>query len=543
MAGFLDNFGKNRNFLEIPKIFKSLSSFTSLKYEDQIQKRSMAVGATEQNFLQSGDKYDEETMFAWAMSDVTTKNYISFYDKGYKTKRDQLRKFSLNDEIVFILNIICDESIVYDNSNLFCNIDTNKLEGILNEKKSKGIIDDIHKNFQKVYSLFSMGDDNNGWQFLRQFLIDGILSFEIIYDKDAKDIIGFKELDSSTLRPGVEKDERGNMRKVWYQNEQDPKNKRTMPDSSIIYISYARGNFASRVSYVENLLRSFNLLRLMENTRLIWNLMNSTYRMKMVVPIGTKSRFQAQESLGKLLNKYKEDIYLDFDSGELSVNGKPNMQFYKNYIFPNKSGEQVDISTIAAEGPDLSNMDALKYFKDKLILASGIPPLRFQTESGGGKPELSAAYDNSEIQFSRFINRIRSNFQDLILKPVYIQTMLQHPELMEDDRIRSLLGVKYNQDNLYEKFKSMQIHLITKDYVNGMKEILESDGTTPYFDPEWLIERSFDFSREDLEQNRKMKKKNKKESEDSGKSADSGGKKSEEESGSAAPPPPPPPPA
>jgi hypothetical protein len=82
---------------------------------------------------------------------------------------------------------------------------------------------------------------------------------------------------------------------------------------------------------------------------------------------------------------YKEDISLDFDSGELSVNGKANMQFYKNYLIPQKAGESPEIDTIDSQGPELNDSDIIKYFTSKLYIDSKIPFSRFPgMESSGG---------------------------------------------------------------------------------------------------------------------------------------------------------------
>ena len=75
---------------------------------------------------------------------------------------------------------------------------------------------------------------------------------------------------------------------------------------------------------------------MMENTRVIWNLMNSTFRLKITVPVGNiRSRQGMAQTLGNVRSMFKEEIRLDQNSGELMVNGTANIQFYKNYIFFN----------------------------------------------------------------------------------------------------------------------------------------------------------------------------------------------------------------
>ena len=109
---------------------------------------------------------------------------------------------------------------------------------------------------------------------MKRFLVDGFLAFEIIYQTDratgkAVDIIGFQELDPVTLEPDIRFDEEGNEYKVWIQYRGDAEKERILPDSNVIYISWARHDFIARLSYTEQLVRSFNMLRTLENSRVI----------------------------------------------------------------------------------------------------------------------------------------------------------------------------------------------------------------------------------------------------------------------------------
>jgi hypothetical protein len=285
--------------------------------------------------------------------------------------------------------------------------------------------------------------------------------------------------------------------------------KRVLLDSQVIYISYAKGNFTGRVSYAERMVRSFNLLRIMENSRVIWNIMNSSFRLKMVVPIGTKSPQKAKESLAEMMAIYKEDVSLNYDSGELTVNGKPAMQFYKNYLFPSKNGEQPEIETIGGDGYDLSDTNSLKYFEDKLKTDSKIPFSRFDRTQDGGSFSINAdGMARDEIRFHKFIVRLRSIFQEILIKPVFIQTGLQHPELAEDELFKSALALKFVSDNVFEELKEMDLMEKRANFIQTMMGINEKqpDSTgmmqdVPYFEPKFLIEKYLGLTKHDIDRN------------------------------------------
>lgn len=507
MAGFIDRVGSNPIFGQLSKSLKTMSAL-GMKYEDMVIKQSRAVGVTEAEFGLQG-YLPEEFLYSLSLADVGNKKFIAFFDKDYKSRRDYLRKFAMNPEIEFIVDTVADEAIVYDDSNFFAEIDTSLLKGIIDPDKSKEIFDEINTTFRKTYAHFHFNEGHDAWGYFRQFLIDGFLAFEIIFDPEGKNIIGFKELDATSLRPGVEKSGDNVYRKIWVQYEDIPAMKRVLLDTQIIYISYAKGNFTGRVSYTERLVRSFNLLRIMENSRVIWNIMNSSFRLKMVVPIGTKSPQKAKESLAEMMAIYKEDVTLNSDSGELTVNGKPSMQFYKNYLFPSKNGEQPEIETIGGDGYDLSDTDALKYFEDKLKVDSKIPFSRFDKSQDGGSFSISAdGMARDEIRFARFITRLRSIFQEVLVKPVFIQVGLNHPDLAEDELFKSALALKYRTDNVFEELKEMDIMEKRSSFIQSMMGITENipDQTgmmqqVPYFDPRFLIEKYLGLTKNDMDRN------------------------------------------
>jgi len=465
-----------------------------------VVKNSQALGATESRFLKQGVLGDEALMYSLAMNDTSVKKYIAYFDKEYAPRREFLRKFSMNGEIQWILDTISDEAIIQDERNFFC------YSSPLTVEVSDEIKEAYEENFKKLYAFWRFNDDITAWQYFYQLLVDGFLAFEIIYNDEATKVIGFKELDAVSIRPAVEKQPDGTFKNVWYQNEQDQNLRRKLYDSQIIYIAYAKGNSISRISYVERLIRSFNLLRIMEHTRVIWAVMNSQFRMKMVVPMGSKSPQKAKESLGELMGIYKEDIRLDYDSGELFVNGRPNIPFFKNYMFPNKNGEQTDIETMGGEGPDLSNMEALDYFYNKLKLDSKIPMGRFNRAEGGGQYSMGTDnVDREEIRFSKFINRLRSIFQEIITKPMYLQMVLDFPELKDDELFKAQVGVRFNKDNVFERMKEMELLSKSTEFINSLKEIktIRNGEEADYFHPQFLIERYMFLSQGEIDQNMK----------------------------------------
>jgi hypothetical protein len=470
MAGLIDRYNQNSIVNSMGKLIKKISSL-GLVFDDEIIKQSKAISELEAS-TQNYSTIDKDLLYALKSADTGSQKYIAHFDRDYNARKDTLRTFATNGEIEMILDTIADESIIYDNQNYFCKPDLSMLIPYLkkDDPNVQTILDKVNINFKKIYNYYHFSDNVNGWQLFKDWLIDGFLAFEIIYNKAQTQIIGFQKLDPASLRPDVKKID-GSYKNVWIQYEEMPDFTRILLDAQIIYISYNKGNANGKVSYLERMIRSFNLMRLMENTRIVWNLMNATFRLKMIVPIGGQSRKDAQESLNELKNLYKEDIYFDYDSGEMMVNGKPSMQFYKNYMIPSKNGDSTEIETLSGDGPELQDVEIIEYFRRKMRIESNIPSSRFEDgNSDGYENDSSSGVARDEVRFNRFLTRLRSIFQELLIKPLYIQMVLDFPELKDDFLFKENIGLEFNTNNIFEELKQMDIIQKKIEFITSLKE-------------------------------------------------------------------------
>jgi hypothetical protein len=509
MAGFLEG-----NSLKGLKSGLTALSRFGMKYDDLLVKNSQAIGYVESQLGGLSNSLGDDLMRAtMALSDTTSslKNKsIAFFQLDYVTKRERLRDLASNGEIEFIIETITDDAIVYDQDNRFCY--PNDLVGEINYRgKNKEqrltyqekILTKYHENFEKIYNSWGFDRGISAWQYFYQWLIEGHLAFEIIYDnlQNPKEIIGFKELDPSSLYPEVKKDSSGSIYLQWSQKDPTNRINRTLTDSQIIYISYSNEFRTKRVSFVERLIRSFNLMRLIEHSKVIWHTMNAPIRLKTSVPVGTKSMQKAKEDVREFTNTLKEDISFDGSSGELMVDGKPNILFYKNYVLPvNDRGEKIEIEALEYPGPNLSGSELLKYFQDKLKLDSKLPYSRW-SENQGNYTMNAEGISREEIRYNKFIKRLRSAFKELMTKPLYLQMCLDVKDLKSDHKFSNAVGLTWHDDNVFEEIKTQELLNKRLATLNSMKAVVNDD-SKPYFSTEYLIKEYLKLSDEDIEKNR-----------------------------------------
>lgn len=521
MSGFITNSKRNKNVGLLSNIQKNIRELglIGMSFDNKLIKQSKAVGIAEIE-AQSNDIYNPFTGTGFTGQDSTNKEFIAFYDKEYPLRRDFLRKFALNGEIEYVLDILADETIIFDEANYFAYPDTKNLKLVLKEDKAKEIVDDLNEAYKRVYAAFNFNNGHDAWHFFKKFLIDGFLAFEIIYDTDknnnATNIIGFKELDPISLEPEIRTNNIGQEYRVWVQYRGDADRQRDLLDSNLIYISWARSNFITRLSYVERLVRVFNMFRTMENTRIIWNVQNAQKRVKIGVPIGKMSPQQAKTRLEEFRAMYKEDVTIDYHSGEVSMNGQPNFPFNKTYIVPVSEGNQIDIGEVEAQGYDMNSTEQLKYFWNRFIIETKIPKDRFNfSDEGGGSNWESGdnGIPKEELRYANFINRIRATFQDILLKPLWIQFCLKHPQFKEDHTLKSAIGLVYSEENLFKLAKERQVAQGGANVITTLSGIqvpmVQPDGTMgtqPYFDIKFLADKYMSFKESDFELNDKLRK-------------------------------------
>ena len=220
MAGFLDSTKG-----ALGGALAGLSKFGT-KHEDLLLKNSQAIGFIEGQLSARSNKLgpgDDLLKFSMAIADTTSQlrtKAIAFFQLDYVVKRERLRDVASNGEIEFILETIVDDMIVYDEESRFCY--SRDLSGKImyrgvNKEERLNYQDKIirrhNDNFEKIYNAWGFGEGISAWQYAFQFLVEGHLAFEILYDNLQKptEIIGFKELDPASVAPQLQKDGKGKL--------------------------------------------------------------------------------------------------------------------------------------------------------------------------------------------------------------------------------------------------------------------------------------------------------------------------------------------
>jgi hypothetical protein len=499
-----NNPGINQGFFS--KMLRKISNY-GLTYNIDTVQQSYAVGINDdpktfsnQGNIQTAGPYQYDLFTKKVIAKVLDKKSIAYLDRSYFDKRKIMQQYSIKDEIREFITLIADEVIIYDDNNKFCKA------ADLPEEFDDVIRKKVHENFAKLYNSFGFNDSITAWSHLKDLLINGFLAFEIVYDKKQKNIVDIVKLDPITLVVASDP-ESGTI--VWVQYPDDPRLRRVLLDAQIIYISYGNNQDYGEVSYVEPLIRPYNQVKLIEQTKLLYNINQAAVYKKFVIPVGGLSRQQAEQQIYQLMSEYHEEVTWDDNLGTISINGSSHIPHSKDIWLPSSAEGQPDVTIETPQGNDLNEDQILNWFMNNLKRASKIPYSRFEKESGGGNIYSDASeMTRDEMKFHNFIKRIRTLFREIMVKPLRIQMMRDFPELIENPTFLSVLNITFNSNELFEEWKYLNNLEKRSNIASSLSSNLQAnpDGVLA---SEWIIRNIMKFTDDDIAENNKYKLKEK----------------------------------
>lgn len=492
----------------IAKFFSNMSRL-GMAYDEKVIDNMRAI-PLDKNLLPKDFQLTNQDLFTTLATSgkQKTNQDKSFFDKDFPQKRDALRKLAVQPELEDILDVMSHEAIVYDNELVYFAepfIEAQEINMFKKDVQEK-ITNSINVNFRRFYKMLNW--KYNAVDDFKRFLVEGDLAWEIVYDDLNKptSIIGLIPIDVATLTKKFD-----NNKWYWIQYKGMNGKERKLLDSQVIYISYQETGCLSRVSYLERLIRPFNIYRIVEQAQLIWTITNSSYKMKFSIPTKGMGKTLGMQTLSSAMNRYKEDIKFKPDTGELEINGQVNLPFNKEYWFPDGDAGSPSIETLGGDGPDLNDNDQLKYFKNQLYKISKIPLSRFDQDSGEtwfGGDATSVA--RTEIDFGRFVTRLRNRFSQIMIKPLQLQLALDIPDLQNNREVLDAISLQFHSYNLFEEMLEIELMQKRVDFIQSMKDGMQdmdaNGNEVKFWSSRYLVEKYLKLPKQDLELNSKYKK-------------------------------------
>ena len=485
----------NYDKLKSNKAADTINPFISQTFNKKA-KSNVEATSLDERYLDS-DVYNQLLGANGYNQNIRSGKKMSYYGLDLKVRRQQMIRLSVHDVIDDVLTKLCNEVVVTGNGDAPIQLHVkNDILDAQNLKESyrKDVVDYAQKAFKrivKMYGLEQLGESTSLWNKCWQFLTEGTQAYEMIWDSkdNPKYIIGIHEIDAldteSFYYDGIRfwkhhksLSMRGDEHVILY-------------DRQVVYIDWSKAQANNRMSYLEHLFKSFNDLRIIDETTINWSITNSTFRQMMTVPTRGLSRTQSAAAVAREMSRWNDEITYDGDTGMVHVNGQNRLQMMKSIYVAEGAGGSPKIENVKGDGPDFSDMAKNEFFEKRFYRAAKMPSSRFDGGSSDTWNIDTRATLREEINFGRFVDKIRQIMKMLIIKPLRTELIFRFPELQKDD-IVDAFDLRWNTYNVFDELMQMDIMQEKMGFISDMNDkfSLETpDGQTmKYFSLDFLIE-------------------------------------------------------
>lgn len=383
------------------------------------------------------------------------------------------REMAMQPELEEAINQIVNEAVVTvdEEESVKLNLDDLKVSSAIKKK--------IETEFETILKFLDF--QNQGQDWFRRWYVDGKLMFHVILEENSpkKGIQEIRYVDPRRLRKIREvektKDPRTNIeivkniKEYYLYNEYGQitsanptvnMSARIAPDSIITSTSGLMD--ARRVmvlSYLNKAIKPLNQLRMMEDMSVIYAIVRAPERRVFYVDTKNLPTVKANQYVKDVATQYRNKLTYDAETGETRDDRKFMSMLEDIWLPTNAAGEGTKVENLAG-GDQLEHLPAqLEYFQKKLYKSLGVPVSRLDPQDGfstgfGRSTEVT----RDEINFNKFIERLRNRFSNIFDEALRIQLVLKGV-CSEDEwkEFKENIRYDYMKDNNFEELKKSEI--------------------------------------------------------------------------------------
>lgn len=384
------------------------------------------------------------------------------------------RNLALNQYIDEGIQEVTNEAIIPDN---FVDVVSINMDNIENSILSENIKEKIEEEFSKVLKLLNFKNEGYGW--FRKWYIDGRIYFHKMIDKnntkkgitqlmpiDPLDIKLVREVESRT-KNNIQLYKTEDINEYYIYDKNAIKAKNSYMDTSALKIAkenvvYVTSGLASAdgftvLSYLYKSIKSYNNLKMMEDSLIVYRVSRAPERRIFYVDVGSLPTGKAEQYLQNVMNKFSTKITYDVNTGAIT-NRKNYQSIMEDYWLPRREGGRgTEVSTLPG-GQNLGELEDVNYMKTKLYKSMSVPLSRFQDDSASFNLGRTSEITRDELRFNKFVNRLRTKFAELFEDLLRTQLILKQVITKSEwDEIVQDIRFIYNEDNYFAELKEVEI--------------------------------------------------------------------------------------
>jgi hypothetical protein len=494
---------KDKGIIEKLKLNPFSTSFADVRDKEEIVNKLMAI-KNSQGVSKEEIDFQNNTFGYVSDDDV---NYIDFLPL-FENKRARISKYremSLYPEIMDALENIINDAIVDNGDGKIVDLILSHDKMPVNIKKRIFAAFDYYMD--SVLNFTERGDE-----YFKKWLIEGELYVEQILNDAGDNIIGVKILPAFTMAPMYKNGQlAGYVQKpdIQIRNTNVDNENKDFEPNQIAYSNYGYygENELDIRGFLESSVKTYNQLKSLEDSIIIYRLTRSTERRVWNIYTGRMPKGKAEEFVKGTIKRYRTKNLYDPNSG--TVDATQNIQTMSHDIWFSKddSGNGTTVDTIGG-GMNLGEITDLDWFREKLYKSLKLPTSRWITDQKQG-PYSSGKMGEvtrEEIKFARFIEKLQRKFKLFILNPFL--TLLRLRKIDEQYIRKEFFDLKFKESNLFKEYKEIELRearLGTLSSVAGF--IVSRDNINQpegLFSKEFVLKKYFKMTDEEYEENQKL---------------------------------------
>jgi len=494
-------------------LFESLNPFSEYFWRS---KNKAELERDEQSIRNSQGVSQEEDMLTAASMNAYNAGYSSnsadftsmsvAFKSVFSNKTQKVATYnemSYFPEIQDAINTIADEAITPNELGEYVKLKILKEIPLKEEKYIRKTFDYLVSDVLKF--------NTRGWEMFKTWLIESELFVEKVLNDKGTRIISIKLLPATTMYPIYE----GNIirkyvqttRKISKYTLNNTQNETTFDPEQICYINYGQygyNNLDVR-GYLEASIRTWNQLRNLEDSLLIYRLTRAIERRVWNIEVGRLPPGKTEETMKNMIARYRKNFNYNSQTGTVD-SAKLFQAMTEDFWFPMKDGVGSKVETLQS-AMNLGELTDVNLFMTKLHKTLMIPRSRWEdTLNNVATNTAPGEITREEVKFSRMVGRLRNRFKKLFID--FLTTQLRLSNQIDHKYTReSLFDIEYCEENVFAEQKHLlNVKSRLEVYAMLSPDIATADNPNGTWSRRYALTKILNMSEEDFQLNETMKK-------------------------------------
>ena len=210
------------------------------------------------------------------------------------------------------------------------------------------------------------------------------------------------------------------------------------------------------LSYLQKAIKAVNQLRMIEDSLVIYRLSRAPERRIFYIDVGNLPKVKAEQYLKEVMNRYRNKLVYNAQTGEIRDDRK-FMSMMEDFWLPRREGGRGTEITTLPGGQNLGELADIEYFQKKLYRSLGVPESRIGADSGFNLGRSSEIL-RDELQFSKFVGRLRKRFANMFNDMLKTQLILKNIVTPEDwSQMEDHIQYDFLYDNQFAELKETEM--------------------------------------------------------------------------------------